>query len=99
MEASASFSLVERYADRIGLGESVPELRLRAAGSTGEVIDLLDEIIAAHVHAICFENLDVVTARVRGDVGADSVTPDEVADKLLDDRRGGDCHEHVGLTR
>ena len=31
MEASASFSLVERYADRLGLGESVPELRQRAA--------------------------------------------------------------------
>lgn len=46
-----SSSLVERYADRLGLGESVPELRRRAAGSTGQVIDLLDEIITAHVHA------------------------------------------------
>jgi arylamine N-acetyltransferase len=99
MGASASFSLVERYADRLGLGESVPELRQRAAGSTGQVIDLLDEIIAAHVRAICFENLDVVTARVRGEVRAVSVSPDEVADKLLDDRRGGYCHEHAVLIR
>src|SRR5699024_11841127 len=99
MGAYVSSSLVERYADRLGLGESVPELKRRAAGSTGQVVELLDELIAAQVHAICFENLDVVAARARGEVRAVSVSPDGEAEKLLDDRRGGYCHEHAVLIR
>lgn len=97
MSATESSSLLERYSDR--LGESVSELRRRAAGPTEQVVELIDELIGAHVHAICFENLDVVAARVRGEVRAVSVSPDEVADKLLDDGRGGYCHEHAVLIR
>jgi arylamine N-acetyltransferase len=77
-------------------------VRAEAAGPQGrrsQVVELIDELIGAHVHAICFENLDVVAARVRGEVRAVSVSPDEVADKLLDDGRGGYCHEHAVLIR
>src|SRR5699024_304509 len=91
--------LLVRYADRIRRGEPVPELRQRAAAPAEQITELLDELIGAHVHAICFENLDVVAARARGEVRAVSVSPDEVADKLLDAGRGGYCHEHAVLIR
>lgn len=52
-------SLLSRYAKRLVLSDSVPELRRRAQGSYAQIVDLLDEILVAHTHAICFENLDV----------------------------------------
>lgn len=91
--------ILSRYADRLGLSDSVPELHRRAEGTNMEVLDLLDEILAAHTLAICFENLDVVAYRTRGDLRAVSLEFDAVAEKLLDAGRGGYCHEHAALIR
>ncbi|WP_231445363.1 arylamine N-acetyltransferase family protein [Brevibacterium zhoupengii] len=92
-------SLLSRYAKRLGLSVSVPELRRRAQGSRAQIVDLLDEILVAHTHAICFENLDVTAFRARGDLRAVAIDVDGAADKLLTDGRGGYCHEHAALIR
>lgn len=94
-----STSLLSRYADRLGLGDSVPELRRRAQGTRKQILGLLDEILVAHTHAICFENLDVTAYRARGDLRAVASDVDGAADKLLTDGRGGYCHEHAALVR
>ncbi|WP_209326206.1 arylamine N-acetyltransferase family protein [Brevibacterium renqingii] len=99
MTTTMASSLLERYIERLGLEASVPELRQRAGGASGQVVELLDDLLRAHIHAICFENLDVLAARARGEVRAVSVSLDEVADKLLRNRRGGYCHEHAVLFR
>lgn len=92
-------SLLSRYADRLGFGDSVPDLHRRAQGTREQVLGLLDEILLAHTHAICFENLDVVAYRARGDLRAVAIDVDGVAEKLLDAGRGGYCHEHAVLIR
>ncbi|MGO2942258.1 MAG: arylamine N-acetyltransferase family protein [Brevibacterium aurantiacum] len=92
-------SLLSRYAKRLVLSDSVPELRRRAQGSCAQIVDLLDEILVAHTHAICFENLDVTAFRARGDLKAVAIDVDGAADKLLTDGRGGYCHEHAALIR
>lgn len=92
-------SLLGRYAERLGLSDSIPELHRRARGSRAEVLDLLDEVLVAHTHTICFENLDVTVFRVRDDLRAVAIDTDGVADKLLAAGRGGYCHEHASLIR
>lgn len=92
-------SLLSRYARRLGLRVSVPELHRRAEGATAQLIDLLDEFVQAHTRSICFENLDVVANLARGELSAVSLDFESVADKLLDSGRGGYCHEHAILIR
>lgn len=89
--------ILSRYVNRLGLRDSLPELHRRAEGTNVEVVNLLDEILAAHTLAICFENLDVVAYHTRGDLRAVSLELDTVAEKLLDAGRGGYCHEHATL--
>ncbi|PCC45781.1 hypothetical protein CIK64_13680 [Brevibacterium aurantiacum] len=92
-------SLLSRYADRLGLSDSAPELHRRAQGSCAQIVELLDEILVAHTHSICFENLDVVAFRAKGDLEAVAIDVDGAAGKLLTDGRGGYCHEHASLIR
>lgn len=92
-------SLLNRYAERLGLRDSAPELCRRAKGTTTQLIDLLDELLQAHTQAICFENLEVIANLARGELKAVSLDFESVADKLLDSKRGGYCHEHATLIR
>ena len=48
----ASSTLITRYADRLGLDSSEDVLRRRARGSADEIVDLIDELLAAHVRSI-----------------------------------------------
>ncbi|WP_167193910.1 arylamine N-acetyltransferase family protein [Brevibacterium pigmentatum] len=95
----APSSLIARYADRLGLDSSEDGLRRRAHGTTDEIIDLIDELLAAHVRSICFENLDVIAARAAGESRSIPTDLDSLWAKLLDAGRGGYCHEHATLIR
>lgn len=92
-------SLLGRYAERLGLSDSIPELHRRIQGTPVQILEVLDEILVAHTHVICFENLDVTAYRAKGDLKAVAIDVDGVADKLLTDGRGGYCHEHATLIR
>ncbi|MCI4010801.1 arylamine N-acetyltransferase [Brevibacterium sp. ZH18] len=95
----AQLSLLNRYAERLGLRDSAAQLHRRTEGTPAQLIDLLDELLQAHTQAICFENLEVVANLARGELRAVSLDLESVADKLLDSRRGGYCHEHAILIR
>lgn len=92
-------SLVARYAYRLGLTDSEESLCRRAAGAPAEIIALIDELLVAQVHAICFENLDVLSASAAGQARGIPTDIDSVSAKLLDAGRGGYCHEHATLIR
>lgn len=92
-------SLVARYARRLGLTDSEESLRRRAAGSPAEIKELLDELLVAHAHSICFENLDVLAASAAGETRGIPTELDHLSAKLLDAGRGGYCHEHATLIR
>lgn len=92
-------ALLDRYLARLGLSESVEWARTCSAGSVDKIVALSDELLRAHTEAICFENLDVVDAKVRGELYAVPIDLARVAEKLLDDGRGGYCHEHAALVR
>ena len=95
----AASSLIARYADRLGLDGPEDVLRRRVHGTTDEIIDLIDELLAAHVRSICFENLDVIAARAAGDSRGIPTDLGSLTAKLLDAGRGGYCHEHATLIR
>lgn len=92
-------SLLGRYADRLELADTPAELRRRAEGEPAQVLGLLDELVQAQTQSICFENLDVLANRARGELKEIPLDLDAVADKLLDSGRGGYCHEHAALMR
>lgn len=92
-------SLLNRYAERLGLRDSAAQLHRRVEGTPAQQIDLLDELVQAHTQAISFENLEVVANLARGELKAVSLDLESVADKLLDSGRGGYCHEHAILIR
>ncbi len=71
---------LDAYFDRIGY-----------QGPREPTVAVLNALMAAHVQAIPFENLDVL----RG-AGVD-LAPDAVFDKLVRRRRGGYCFEQNGL--
>jgi len=81
MSATAAIDLTA-YFDRIGY-----------RGPRAATLPVLEALMAAHVQAIPFENLDVV----RG-AGVD-VGTEAVFDKLVRRRRGGYCFEQNGLLR
>lgn len=95
----SSSSLVARYARRLELDNTEEDLRRRARGRPAEVVDLIDELLAAHVRAICFENLDVIAALAAGEARSIPTDLDSLTAKLLDPGRGGYCHEHATLIR
>ena len=70
---------VDAYLERIGVAAAPPSL-----GS-------LDELVAAHVHAFSFDNLDVLLGQHPG------VTLTAVQAKLVGRGRGGYCFEHATL--
>ena len=75
---------LDRYFARIGLPWSGRDPRT-------PTLDTLNQIVAAHVMAIPFENLDVLLGRpIDLDLGA-------IQRKLIDDRRGGYCFEQNSL--
>lgn len=74
----------QRYLERIGADR--PD-------RTADPVVVLDDLLARHAAAIPFENLDPLTGR------GVSISPAKVATKLLDDRRGGYCHEHALLSQ
>jgi len=95
----AASSLIARYADRLGLDGPEDVLRRRAQGTADEVVDLIDELLVAHVRSICFENLDVIAARAAGESRGIPTGLGSLTAKLLDAGRGGYCHEHAALIR
>ncbi len=71
---------LDRYFERTGWG-----------GATAPSLATLSGLLAAHMQAIPFENLDVLAGRpIRLDIAA-------LQEKLLGARRGGYCFEHTTL--
>src|SRR5690242_9584054 len=72
---------LDRYCRRIGMAAGAPDL------------DLLRTVIARHVAAIPFENLDIILGRpIRLDIGS-------IQAKLVDSPRGGYCFEQNTLLK
>ena len=65
--------------------------RIGYAGPRAATLEALNGILAAHVRSIPFENLDVLLGRPI------SLAPEDIARKLITDRRGGYCFEHNTL--
>lgn len=65
--------------------------RIGYSGPRDATLEVLNGIMAAHVRSIPFENLDVLLGRPI------SLAPDDIARKLVADRRGGYCFEHNSL--
>lgn len=74
----------QRYLARIGADRPDP---------AADPVAVLDDLLSRHAAAIPFENLDPLTGR------GVSILPEQVAAKLLDDHRGGYCHEHALLSQ
>lgn len=69
------------YLDRIGY-----------RGAAEPTVETLHALVAGHVRAIPFENLDPLMGMPVDDLG-----PAALSDKLVRRRRGGYCYEHNGL--
>ena len=65
--------------------------RIGYAGPRDATLEVLNGIMAAHVRSIPFENLDVLLGRPI------SLAPEDIARKLITERRGGYCFEHNTL--
>jgi N-hydroxyarylamine O-acetyltransferase len=65
--------------------------RIGYTGPRDASLDALHGILAAHVRRIPFENLDVLLGRPI------SLAPERIAQKLIDEQRGGYCFEHNTL--
>lgn len=74
-------TLPDAYFARIGYTEAVEP-----------TLDTLSAVVAAHNRSIPFENLDPLMGKPVVDL-----SPEALADKLIDRRRGGYCYEHNGL--
>ncbi|ODQ95878.1 arylamine N-acetyltransferase family protein [Mycolicibacterium holsaticum] len=66
--------------------------RISYTGSTAATVDTLHGLVAAHLRAIPFENLDPLTGVPVADLSAAALTA-----KLVQRRRGGYCFEQNGL--
>jgi N-hydroxyarylamine O-acetyltransferase len=66
-------------------------VRVGYRGPLAPTVDVLNGLMAAHVEAIPFENLDLLLGR------GVSLRDEDVLDKLVHRRRGGYCFEHNGL--
>lgn len=66
-------------------------VRVGHAGPRAPTLDVLNRLMAAHVEAIPFENLDVLLGR------GVSLRDEDVMDKLVHRGRGGYCFEQNGL--
>jgi N-hydroxyarylamine O-acetyltransferase len=67
--------------------------RIGYAGSRSPTYDTLAELVAHHIDAIPFENIDVLLDR-----GID-ISAEAVETKLIAHKRGGYCFEHNGLFK
>ena len=65
--------------------------RIGDSGPRQPTLAALNRIIAAHVRTIPFENLDILLGRPI------SISPKQIEQKLVHDRRGGYCFEQNGL--
>ena len=65
--------------------------RIGYTGPRTATLEVLNGIMAAHVQSIPFENLDVLLGRPI------SLAPEDIARKLIAERRGGYCFEHNTL--
>jgi N-hydroxyarylamine O-acetyltransferase len=65
--------------------------RIGYSGPRAATLEVLNGILAAHVRSIPFENLDVLLGRPI------SLAPEDIARKLIAERRGGYCFEHNTL--
>ena len=66
--------------------------RINFRGVAEPNLDVLQDLVTAHTHAIPFENLDPVMGVPVDDLSAEALT-----DKLVHRRRGGYCYEQNGL--
>jgi arylamine N-acetyltransferase len=66
--------------------------RIGYDGPADPTLDVLQDLVTAHTHAIPFENLDPLLG-----VPVDDLSPEALFDKLVHRRRGGCCYEHNGL--
>ena len=66
--------------------------RIGYDGAADPTLDVLQDLVTAHTHAIAFENLDPMLG-----VPVDDLSPEALFDKLVHRRRGGYCYEHNGL--
>lgn len=65
--------------------------RIAYAGGTQPGLELLNDLMTAHVQAVPFENIDVLLGRpIR-------LEPDALFDKMVTRQRGGYCFEQNGL--
>jgi arylamine N-acetyltransferase len=69
------------YFDRIGYH-----------GAAEPTLEVLQDLVTAHIRSIPFENLDPVMG-----VPVDDLGPEALTDKLVHRRRGGYCYEQNGL--
>lgn len=73
--------------------DTITDRYLRRIGLSRDEADNPDELLAAHVERITFEDLDAVAGvPIRTGI-------EDVAAKLVDSRRGGYCHEHARLSQ
>jgi arylamine N-acetyltransferase len=66
--------------------------RIGYEGSADPTLDVLQDLVTAHIHTIPFENLDPLLG-----VPVDDLSAEALFDKLVHRRRGGYCYEHNGL--
>jgi arylamine N-acetyltransferase len=66
--------------------------RVNYHGAVDPNSDVLQDLLTAHTSTIPFENLDPLLGRP-----VDDLSPEALADKLVDRHRGGYCYEHNGL--
>jgi arylamine N-acetyltransferase len=66
--------------------------RISYHGPVDPNLDVLQGLVTAHTSTIPFENLDPLLGRP-----VDDLSPEALADKLVDRHRGGYCYEHNGL--
>jgi arylamine N-acetyltransferase len=66
--------------------------RIGYRGEAAPTFDVLQELVAAHIQTIPFENLDPLLG-----VPVDDLSAEALADKLVRRGRGGYCYEHNGL--
>src|ERR1700761_9778460 len=66
--------------------------RIGYSGGAEPTLEVLQDLVTAHTQAIPFENLDPLLG-----VPIDDLSPEALADKLVDRRRGGYCYEQNGL--
>src|ERR1700742_2103784 len=66
--------------------------RINYQGAVEPTLEVLQDLVTAHIRSIPFENLDPAMG-----VPVDDLGPEALTDKLVHRRRGGYCYEQNGL--